>query len=103
MSRVYADDEIHIVYGAKPSVRCKGAWAEYVEVNGKGGHPAWQCRSYDEAVAVAEVLAREEADRYLGDWRITVERRYECACAEYWPGQGCHDECPARKAVPHVA
>jgi hypothetical protein len=61
----------------------KGGWLPQVWVNGRERRDVWATRSHDldDAREMAEALARDEASRYVGDWRITVRERK----AVRWP------------------
>jgi hypothetical protein len=68
------NDPIRIEYGAAP---CRTYWLPTVWIDGRRfGHAYWPTGyEHDEAVRLAEVAARAEAARYIGDWTVTVERR----------------------------
>lgn len=67
------DDVIDIVYTARP---CGAGWVPMLIINGRErwnwtGNP-W-CA--EDAMTLAQVEASEEADRYSGDWKISITRR----------------------------
>ena len=72
------DDRIRIEYDAIPNGRGPGyGWIPMVWKNGRMEGSTWYEKGTDRdsAVEAAQWMAEQEADRYCGDWDVTVERR----------------------------
>ena len=68
-----ADDEVRIEWGVMPH---RGGWLPIYWVNGQPkGDTYGRPLDKGEALARAEAEAREHAERYSGDWTISIEPR----------------------------
>lgn len=69
--------EILIEWAAIPNSRPNSGYLPVLWVNGKQRGSTWAPHGLDkdEVPKHAEAMAREEADRYCGDWTITIRAR----------------------------
>jgi hypothetical protein len=70
-------DKVKIRYCAVPNANEHvGGWLPLVSVNGHQHGDTWSGRGLDRSVAVRRAArdAQGEADRYGGDWNVTVRR-----------------------------
>lgn len=74
------DGEILIEWAAVPNSRPNSGFVPMVWNNGRAQGSAWATHGLDkdEAAKHAEAMAEEEADRYSGDWTITIRARVTC-------------------------
>lgn len=76
------DAVVAIEYAAAPNGHAGHGFLPLIWNNGRRIGSTWASTGYDrdEALARAQEMAREEAERYIGDWTVTVgERKTEAA------------------------
>ncbi|MBT8452970.1 MAG: hypothetical protein KJO40_13460 [Deltaproteobacteria bacterium] len=70
--------DVDIEYGVVANGNKRaGGWLPVIWKNGRQHGSTWQGSGYDreDALTLAQEMAREEADRYIGDWNVTVGAR----------------------------
>lgn len=74
-----SDDDFRVVitYGVIRNKREDGGWLPRIWINGRGTGDEWSPRSLDrsEALRFARAAAADEAERWLGDYVVTVNTR----------------------------
>jgi hypothetical protein len=71
------DGEIIIEWGAVLNGRAGSGWLPMVWNNGRPTLGAWHTYGLnrDDADLQSEAMAKEEAERYIGDWEIVLRKR----------------------------